>query len=356
MLVSPPFIIPVAPSFKSPGRLEIPILDIRSKGTSGIESGLEEAIRAEVSAGLSRGYNDKELPSLLLYDEEGLRLFEEITYQPDYYLTGVEINLLSKYASQIADAVPDGATILELGAGALRKTALILDAIEAQGKSATYLALDLDRAELIRTLGELRGRYTRISLAGLWGTYDDGRVWLMDVTGSPRFVLWLGSSIGNMTRNDAAQFIHSFGQVLRQQDCFLVAIDSKAHDPDEIRRAYNDRCGVTRRFALNALRVLNKLYGAEVIEISCFDYKPHYNEVQGRNEAYFKCLKETSLRLKNQEPILIYEGEYIRFAYSHKYDIVERKLLWSAADAKPEKQWSIGDGDSYTLTMLSWSA
>lgn len=80
--------------------------------------------------------------------------------------------------------------------------------------------------------------------------------------------------------DDAAQFIHSFGQVLKQQDGFLVAIDSKAHDPDEIRRAYDDKHGVTRRFALNALQVLNKLYGAEVVDSSCFDYKPQYNEVR----------------------------------------------------------------------------
>lgn len=59
-----------------------------------------------------------------------------------------------------------------------------------------------------------------------------------------------------------------------------MAIDSKEHNPDEIRRAYDDKRGVTRRFALNALRVLNKLYGVEVFDISCFDYRPHYNEVR----------------------------------------------------------------------------
>ncbi|KAF9220091.1 hypothetical protein BS17DRAFT_810846 [Gyrodon lividus] len=355
-LTPAPVQVPLLSKSGVPLDVTIPIIDIRSTATSGAIAGLEDAIRTEVATGLSRAYNEKELPSLLLYDEEGLRLFEEITYQPDYYLTGLEIGILSKYASQIADSIPDGAILLELGAGALRKTALLLDAIEAQNKSVTYLALDLDRPELVRTLGELHGRYTHVSLAGLWGTYDDGRIWLTRAQEHPRAILWLGSSIGNMTRSDAAQFIRSFGQVLTPIDRFIVAIDSKSHIPDDIRRAYDDRGGVTRRFALNALGGLNKLFCAvDVVDVSCFDYRPQYNEVKGRNEAYYMCLKETQLRLPNQEPTVIYKGEYIRFAYSHKYDDVERRILWSAANASPEKVWS-SEGNTYTLTTLSWSS
>ena len=87
------------------------IIDIRSDTASfelkkGILNGLHPANGGE-----------KTLPTLLLYDDTGLRLFEEITYLEQYYLTGQEIAILEEYADRIADRIPDGAQIVELGSG-----------------------------------------------------------------------------------------------------------------------------------------------------------------------------------------------------------------------------------------------
>lgn len=351
--------VPIRPGPR-PGALPepaetIPIIDIRSTAHSVTVAALEDGIRADVLAGLSKPYNEKELSNLLLYNEEGLRLFEQITYQPDYYLTGLEIDILSRHAHQIANSIPDGAILLELGAGALRKTALILEALEAQEKDVTYFALDLDKPELLRTLAELNGRYTHVSLAGLWGTYDDGCTWLKQTKDRTRIILWLGSSVGNMTRKEAGQFVRTFGDVLAPRDRFIVAIDSRYHKVDDIRAAYNDRAGVTRRFALNALSNINDLFNSDVVDVSCFDYNPYYNEILGRNEAYFRCRKETEVKVPSETPILVREGEYIRFGFSHKYDRVEKQLLWTAAGACPVQEWRSQGGD-YALTMLSWSS
>jgi len=95
----------------------MPIIDIRSIYHSTAGAALEDGIRASIVTGLSHPYNEKVLPGLLLYNEEGLRLFEQITYEPDYYLTELEIGILSKYATEIANCIPEGALLLELGAG-----------------------------------------------------------------------------------------------------------------------------------------------------------------------------------------------------------------------------------------------
>jgi L-histidine Nalpha-methyltransferase / hercynylcysteine S-oxide synthase len=60
---------------------------------------------------------EKKLPTLLLYDENGLRLFERITYLEEYYLTGTEIEILETYAVKIAERVPSGSIVVELGSG-----------------------------------------------------------------------------------------------------------------------------------------------------------------------------------------------------------------------------------------------
>lgn len=60
---------------------------------------------------------EKRMPTMLLYDEQGLKLFEDITYLGEYYLTNTEIEILERYADSIAERIMDGAQIIELGSG-----------------------------------------------------------------------------------------------------------------------------------------------------------------------------------------------------------------------------------------------
>lgn len=59
------------------------------------------------------------MPTLLLYNEKGLKLFEKITYLEEYYLTRQEIEVLETCADRIADriALKPGAIVVELGSG-----------------------------------------------------------------------------------------------------------------------------------------------------------------------------------------------------------------------------------------------
>ena len=88
-----------------------PIIDIRSD-TTGFE--LKQLITSGLNA---KEGEEKTLPTLLLYDDEGLRLFEEITFLDEYYLTETEIAILERYADRIAERIPDGSNVVELGSG-----------------------------------------------------------------------------------------------------------------------------------------------------------------------------------------------------------------------------------------------
>ena len=59
----------------------------------------------------------KSLPTLLLYDEKGLKLFEDITYLEDYYLTNAEIEVLQTHAEELVKSVSPGSLVVELGSG-----------------------------------------------------------------------------------------------------------------------------------------------------------------------------------------------------------------------------------------------
>lgn len=59
----------------------------------------------------------RSLPTTLLYDTKGLKLFEEITYLDEYYLTNAEIEVLETHAKDIVERIPNNAQLLELGSG-----------------------------------------------------------------------------------------------------------------------------------------------------------------------------------------------------------------------------------------------
>lgn len=61
-------------------------------------------------------------PTLLLYDAKGLKLFEEITYLDEYYLTNTEIEILKKHAKKIVAHIPENAQLVELGSGSVTHT------------------------------------------------------------------------------------------------------------------------------------------------------------------------------------------------------------------------------------------
>jgi len=59
------------------------------------------------------------LPTLILYDEAGLKLFEKITYLEEYYLTNCEIEILKSKSDEIVKrlGLKDGGIVVELGSG-----------------------------------------------------------------------------------------------------------------------------------------------------------------------------------------------------------------------------------------------
>ena len=93
------------------GHSDVFIFDIRQ---GEFDFSLVEDIHKQLDAGAGQA---KRLPTLLLYDEQGLRLFEDITYLEEYYLTNAEIEVLTNHADEIAQQICAGSIVVELGSG-----------------------------------------------------------------------------------------------------------------------------------------------------------------------------------------------------------------------------------------------
>lgn len=54
---------------------------------------------------------------LLLWNEKGLRDFEEVTYNHSYYLTNEKITMLERRKYAVAARIQSGSMLVELGSG-----------------------------------------------------------------------------------------------------------------------------------------------------------------------------------------------------------------------------------------------
>src|SRR5579863_155357 len=76
---------------------------------------------ADVCLGLGQS-GQKYIPCKYFYDAVGSALFEAITLLPEYGLTRADQRILTRYAHEVAAAVPAPITVAELGSGSAKKT------------------------------------------------------------------------------------------------------------------------------------------------------------------------------------------------------------------------------------------
>ncbi|KAL7800240.1 C-type lectin protein [Trichoderma ceciliae] len=310
-------------------------------------SRVDFSLKDEILSQMNPDEGPRTLPTLLLYDEKGLQLFEGITYLDQYYLTNYEIELLKKSAAEMASRIPEGAMVVELGSGNLRKVCLFLQAFEDAKKKIDYFALDLSQTELERTLAEAPA-FEFVTCRGLRGTYDDGCEWLKQrsILARPKCILHLGSSIGNFNRHEAADFLRSFVDVLQPTDLMIVGVDS-CQNPDKVYHAYNDSKGITHQFVLNGLSHANEILDDEVFNVEEWRVTGEYvyDVDGGRHQAFVSPLEVVSVLGHIIKP-----HERIKIEQSFKYSDVGVDKLWKTAGLSEVAKWS--HNGEYGLHML----
>jgi uncharacterized SAM-dependent methyltransferase len=98
--------------------MTIEIIDLRSRSSDCLD------IPQQLRDGLSRPPGHKQIPTMLLYDERGLKLYDDITTKaPEYYLFPAEEEILKNKADDIVRTMHRDAQnssdefVVELGAG-----------------------------------------------------------------------------------------------------------------------------------------------------------------------------------------------------------------------------------------------
>ena len=218
---------------------------------------LRQALVEDAQRGLTA--EEKSIPAVWFYDEEGSRLFEEITRLPEYYPTRAERHLLARHAGDIA-RLADADTLVELGAGACDKTRLLLDALREAGPVRSYVPFDVSDEFLRAAAYGLVEDYPGLQVHAVVGDFHRhlGRI----PTDGQRLVAFLGGTIGNLVPEQRRRFLFDLNCTLAPGDHLLIGTDL-VKDPARIVAAYDDAAGVTAAFNRNVLRVLNRQLDAD---------------------------------------------------------------------------------------------
>lgn len=291
--------------------------DRRDSG-SPVAHEIDGAALAEVLAGLRA--KPRTIAPRYHYDERGSELFEQITTLDEYYLTRTERALLERWMPVwVADLEP--ATLVELGAGSAEKSRLVLDAMVDVGCGEAYVPVDVSADFLAITADALRVEYPSLTIVPEVADITEPVDLPADLP-RPRWIAFLGSTLGNFEPDDALSLLRRVSARLQSHDRFLLGIDSRPGPKKpaaRIEAAYDDALGVTAEFSLNILAVLNETFGSD-FDLSAYRHRSYYNAEAGRVETYLDALVDQHVHFSGGEIVEIAAGDSIRTEISAKYD------------------------------------
>jgi dimethylhistidine N-methyltransferase len=275
----------------------------------------------DVEKGLTA--SPKRLFSKYFYDDNGSRIFQEIMDMPDYYLTNVELEILSLQAAEIHQNLGfnDGYNIIELGAGDGLKTKAFLSYLVHQKIDITYCPLDISQEAMNLLQADLREDLPTLEIRPLVGDYFEV-LSEIDLSNRPTLFLFLGSNIGNYEESQTADLLQLFGKYMKSGDQILVGFDLKKN-PKTILNAYYDKYGITKRFNLNLLHRMNtELEGN--FQIDDFDFYAYYNPISGDVRSYLVSLKKQEVYIGAIKKSIYFEANELIFTeLSKKYSLKE---------------------------------
>ena len=305
----------------------------------------------DVSAGLLG--SPKSLPCRYFYDAEGSRLFEAICELPEYYLTRGEREILVERAAELSARFATDVTLVELGSGSAAKTQILIEALLRRDGMLRYVPVDISREMLEESARALLARYLDLQIVAVAGEYRDGLPHL-GLPAGPRLILWLGSSIGNLERREAAAFLHQVRDAMRSEDRLLVGIDLRK-DRDILVPAYDDAAGVTARFNLNLLARINRELGGR-FDLTRFRHRAVYDEVDGRIEMYLVSTTAQRVTIEGLDlEVAFTGGEAIHTENSYKYSPGEIESLAEQSSLRTEAQW-FDAGRRFSLNLFAPTA
>jgi L-histidine N-alpha-methyltransferase len=282
------------------------------------------------------------IPPVWFYDETGSALFDRITRLPEYYPTETERGILARHASDVA-ARTGATTLAEIGSGTSDKTALLLDALEAGGTLERFVPFDCSEEVLRAAATSIAAERPGLRLHAVVGDFHRHLDELP--TDGTCLLAFLGSTIGNLDPQQRKGFLAEVRACLDADDRFLLGTDL-VKPPRRLIEAYDDSAGVTARFNLNCLAVMNRELGAD-FDLDAFHHRAVWNAPESRVEMHLVARRRQQVHVPGLggEDVRFDAGDHLRTEISTKFTPAQVEAELAEAGLRAEATFQDPAGD-----------
>jgi L-histidine N-alpha-methyltransferase len=308
------------------------------------------ALIREVRLGLNK--RPRSLAPWMFYDARGSRLFERITTLPEYYPTRTERDIFTNCAEAIVTTArggtPRSLRLVELGAGTASKTGILLKAMVRMQGEVRYVPVDISPNAIDVARQSITSSLPEVHVAPLVVNYVTHPPELEPVNGIT-LAMYIGSSIGNFSPEEARVILQNLGSQLRAGDALLLGTDM-VKDESTLVAAYDDSDGVTAAFNLNILHRLNRELGAD-FDPANFRHRAIWNHAESRIEMHLESTQEHKIFIPSaQLHVHFNKHETIHTENSYKFTRQAIRVLLEDAGFDVERTW-MDDRGWYAVTL-----
>src|ERR1700681_872318 len=293
------------------------------------------AFAGDVIGDLSQ--HPKRLSPKYFYDATGSELFEQITLLPEYYPTRTELGILRDRAGEVAAIIPEGAALVEFGAGATTKVRLLLE----QCAFGAYVPVDISGDFLKAQADALRQDFPALSVYPVAADFTAPFALPDAVRAMPKVGFFPGSTLGNFEPHEACGFLRSAREILGKDAQMVIGVDLEK-DERVLYHAYNDKAGVTARFNLNVMVRINRELGGN-FDLSAFRHRAIYNRERHRIEMHLISRRAQTARVLGRS-FSFRAGETIHTESSYKYSLERFTGLARGSGWMPRESWTDSAG------------
>ena len=276
----------------------------------------------------------KQLPSTLLYDARGVRLFDRICRADGYCIAGRESRMLLRSADDLRHLAGKRSVIIHYGSGTARTAAALLRSIS---RPAVYLPVDASLTALKLGVRRLNWRVPELRVIPVRADFTSCFALPAAVLPPARTIVYLSSSTFSSLGGAAATaLLRGAARLCGRRGGVLLGIDLRT-DSSDMRVQSSHEEELLRAFNLNVLVNLNRQFGAN-FQVPRFTHASIYNESLNRVELQLLSRVDQRVDIDGRK-IRLRQGETIRTECSHRYRWPEIERLARDACLTIQQAW-----------------
>lgn len=248
--------------------------------------------KISILSGLNK--TQKSISSEWFYDSVGSSIFDVITKLPEYYPTRTEMEVFQRYITDITEKMGTHVDLVEYGSGSSEKTRFLLD---NHSGIKRYIPIEISQSYLTTSTARLRQDYPHLEIVPKIGSFLDPHSYPALAPNSRRVGFFPGSTIGNLSDTQIANFLTLARQGLGENASIIIGIDIRK-SPDITLPAYNDNIGITAAFNLNLLSRINRELTAN-FKLDNFKHQAVWNDADSRIEMQLESQVDHIVNIEN---------------------------------------------------------